>query len=384
MSQTWRFVVFLTIVLGIWTIMHVYVTWRLLHTPVVKSHLSTRALIAVVGFLWASYPLSRLLDRLGVKYICRLLEYVGADWMGVLFLLMVAFLAVDVVSGFGRLLPSASGSLRTGAVVAAGMLSVVAVVQGTRRPVLTNYDITLDGLPADRDGLVLVHISDLHVGSLLGVRWLGNVVDRVEELKPDVIVVGGDLVDGDAREMEPLRPVLQRLRAPLGVWAVTGNHEYYAGVEHSLGVFGDAGFRVLRDQWREVVPGLVFAGVDDLTARRQFGVADDAVGHALSGRPAGATVFISHTPWKMDQAAASGVDLMLSGHTHDGQIWPFTYVVRSQYPLTGGLRQIGGMSLVVCRGTGTWGPRMRLWRPSEIVRITLHSSTRPSSSPANR
>ena len=94
---------------------------------------------------------------------------------------------------------------------------------------------------------------------------------------------------------------------------------------------------------------------------------------ALSGRPPGATVFLSHTPWETEKAAGAGAGLMLSGHTHGGQIWPFSYMVRLRYPLLGGRYDVNGMTVIVCRGTGTWGPRMRLWRPGEILRITLRS-----------
>ena len=92
---------------------------------------------------------------------------------------------------------------------------------------------------------------------------------------------------------------------------------------------------------------------------------------ALAGRPAGATILMSHTPWETEDAARDGVGLMLSGHTHNGQIWPFTYLVKLVYPRIYGNYKVGGMSLIVCRGTGTWGPRMRLWNRSELLRITL-------------
>lgn len=117
----------------------------------------------------------------------------------------------------------------------------------------------------------------------------------------------------------------------------------------------------------------MLAGVDDFTARRQFGLRDDGLATALAGRPTGATILLSHTPWLAERAAEMGVGLMLSGHTHDGQIWPFGYLVRLQYRLVGGFYRVGPLQVLVSRGTGTWGPRMRLWRPSEIWVLTLRS-----------
>jgi predicted MPP superfamily phosphohydrolase len=214
-----------------------------------------------------------------------------------------------------------------------------------------------------------------------------RLISRVDALKPDVVVIVGDLVDGEVGRLEPLLPVLQTLRAPLGVWAVTGNHEYYAGLGRSVQLLKDAGYTVLQDRWAEVAPGLVLAGVDDLTARRQFGRTDRPIEQALAraataelaraaaaglaGRPPGATILLSHSPLQVGTAAAAGVGLMLSGHTHDGQIWPFGYLVKLSYRLLGGRYEVGGMPVIVCRGTGTWGPRMRLWRPNEILRIRL-------------
>jgi uncharacterized protein len=231
--------------------------------------------------------------------------------------------------------------------------------------------VQLAGLPPERDGLVLVELSDLHLGTLINHNWMTRLVERVNELHPDLVVLVGDIVDGNVGRAEALRPVLSQLRAPLGVWAVTGNHEYYAGVEPCVRLFQDAGYTVLRDRPAQVVPGLVLAGVDDLTAKRQLKLDGKPMEKALALRPPGATILLSHSPWQADVAARLGAGLMLSGHTHNGQLWPFSALVRLRYPLIGGRYEVNGMPVIVCRGTGTWGPRMRLWLPGEIVRVKL-------------
>ena len=167
---------------------------------------------------------------------------------------------------------------------------------------------------------------------------------------------------------------LGRISAPLGVWAVNGNHESYGRRANNPNVLEKSGVELLSNRWVEVRPGLVLAGVDDLTRRRRSGQGGDPISEALKGRPPGATILLSHTPWQAETVADAGAGLMLSGHTHAGQIWPFSYLVRLRYPLLEGRYEVGGMPVIVCRGTGTWGPRMRLWRPSEILRITLRSS----------
>jgi predicted MPP superfamily phosphohydrolase len=218
-------------------------------------------------------------------------------------------------------------------------------------------------------------VSDLHLGNLLGRGWLARLATQITTLRPDLVVLVGDIIEGHERQMEPLLPVLRQIRAPLGVWAVTGNHEFYAGYEQSVSLLEQAGYGVLCDKAVALAPGLVLAGVDDLTARRQFNRNGEAITRALAGRPPGATILLSHTPWQAEVAARAGAGLMLSGHTHNGQIWPFNYLVRLSYRLLGGRYQVGDMTLLVGRGTGTWGPRMRLWQRSEILRITVRAPT---------
>ena len=261
--------------------------------------------------------------------------------MGVLFLLLAALLVADLVTGFGWLLPSLSRPVRVAALALAGVLSVVAIVQAARGPIVREHAVKIRQLRPEHEGLRIVQLSDLHVGTILGRGWLEARLAQVAALRPDLIVVTGDLVEQDAALALPLAPMIARLTAPLGVWGVTGNHEFYAGFEKSLAVFKASGIEVLRDSSREVAPGLVLAGVDDLTARRQFGLDGRPVDRVLGARPPGTTIFLCHSPWEVERAAELGADLMLSGHTHAGQIWPFTYLVGLMYPRVAG-RYRGG------------------------------------------
>jgi hypothetical protein len=393
MSEVGRFVVFLVIVLSIWTGLHALVLWSAGRSPLVADHVSRRTLLLVMAALWLSYPLGRALDRPGLGALAYPLELAGALWMGTLFLAFIGVLAAELVRLMLAVLAPASGRLASlaaataadlpaAAVALALLLGAIGAVQNARGPAVVRHEVALAGLPAERDGTVLVAVSDLHVGSLLGRRWLERRRAQIAGQRPDAVLVVGDLVDGGAHHVERLLPELRRLRAPLGVWAVTGNHEFYAGVDTSVQLLADAGYRVLRDEWVEAAPGLVLAGVDDLTARRQFAPRGTPAGPflearldaALAGRPAGATVLLSHTPWLAERAAAQGVGLMLSGHTHGGQIWPFSYLVAMQYPFLGGAYEVGGLHLLVCRGTGTWGPPLRLWRRGEILTIVLRAA----------
>ncbi|HVM46773.1 MAG TPA: metallophosphoesterase [Candidatus Acidoferrum sp.] len=371
---------FLTIVLSIWSAMHVYVFWRLSSVPWVSDHLSRTGLAAIALALWACYPVARVLEAWKLEAVARPVEFIGATWIGVIFLLVAALLATDVATLGGWVLPQLAPRIRGLAALAAGLLAVVALVQGLRAPAVRDYEVRLPGLPAECDALVLVQLSDLHLGTLIGRGWMDRLARRVNKLRPDLIALVGDVVDGNIARAEGLQPVLATLQARLGVWAVTGNHEYYAGVQECVRLFEHAGFNVLRNRCAEVAPGLVLAGVDDLTARSQFKLDGRPFEQALANRPPGGVILLSHTPWAAEVAAQSGAGLMLCGHTHAGQLWPFNYLVRRRYPMLAGRYEVCGMPLIVCRGTGTWGPRMRLWKPGEIVRITLRYSIANSQS----
>jgi hypothetical protein len=277
--------------------------------------------------------------------------------------------------GFGFVFPKATGRIRTVGVSCGLILVLIAHVHGLRGPVVETHEVVVAGLPARLDGTTLAVMADLHAGEMMvGVRWLTARIHQVQALQPDGIFLVGDLFERGSDPAEMI-PVMERLSAPLGVWAVRGNHDARRpGRRDVTGeILKGAGIRLLGNERVEMTDGLMLAGIDDLTtsARRRPGEGEANLDRALSERPPGVTVLLSHTPWMTERAAGAGVDLMISGHTHNGQIWPFNYLVRTRYPFIKGRYDINVMTLLVSRGTGTWGPRMRLWAPGEISLITL-------------
>ncbi len=359
------------ILISVCTLMQLYVFWRAASVPLIAAHLSRKLLIGTGVVTWVIFFLGRVYGHNGKGALAVALEFFGMNWMGVLLLLFISLFATDIITGFGFLLPRLAPSLRGWALLAAGILSVIALVQGLRPPIVRNYEVRLSGFPDKMDGTVLIAMSDLHVGSVLGKRWLASRIAQVREQRPDIVVLLGDIFEGHGRPSDEIMAIMGGLSAPLGVWSVTGNHEFHGRRGRSLILSQGSGFQWLRNRWTEVRPGFVLAGVDDLTSLRRAGLSGDPISRSLAGRPPGAAVLLSHTPWQAEKAAAAGADLMLSGHTHGGQIWPFGYLTRIFYPLLAGRYEVDGMAVIVCRGTGTWGPRMRLWSPSEILRVTL-------------
>ena len=361
------------ILISIVTLMHVYVFWRAVSVQFITSHIPKKIIIGAGIILWILFYLGRVYGHHGVGTIAKVLEFVGMNWMAGLFLIFICLLAMDLITGFGLFLPHLVSKLRGLAIVVGIGLSIISLIQGLRPPVVENYHVHLSKLPKEMNNTVIVALSDLHLGSLLGPRWLQARIAQVKQQKPDLVVLLGDIFEGHGESEDELLTVMNSLSAPLGVWAVYGNHEFHRRHNQSEALINKAKFKVLRNCWTELKSGLILAGVDDLTTIQRR---NDQISHYISttlvGRPPGATILLSHTPWETENAAEAGVGLMLCGHTHGGQIWPFDYLVKRRYPLLEGEYEVNGMTVIVLRGTGTWGPRMRLWSPSQILRVTLH------------
>jgi uncharacterized protein len=359
-----------------WTLFHLYIFWRVSSISTIKRHISRLSLLIITAALWTTFFLPGIFHNIGMSILSRPFELFSMNWLGTIFLIFTCLFIVDLVTIFGFLLKRYLTFLRVSAFISGIVLSLFALYQGYRSPVIRDYQISLSKLPPQYDGLVLVAVSDLHVGTFLDERWLKERVDQVNALRPDVVVLLGDLFEGDSpgEHKKSMMHLFHDISAPLGVWGVTGNHESHGGLDSTIQFLEQAGVHMLRNQWIEIEPGIVLAGIDD---QHGHGLASDTssqIGRALFGRPSSsATIFLSHRPQRAEEVAFDGAGLMLSGHTHGGQLWPFTYISGLANPLLAGKYIINGMPVIVSRGAGTWGPRMRLWYPGEILRIVLRS-----------
>ena len=359
-----------TILISVTTIMHIYVFWRVASVPFVVKFIPRKILVGGATVLLVIFYLGREYGHNRTDILAGIFEFLGMNWMAAIFLIFISIFTIDLITLFGFLLPRLSPRLRGWALSAGIVLSLIALFQGLRPPVIEKYDVSLSNLSPTLDGTVIVALSDMHLGSQLGERWLDDRIAQVRALQPDLVVLLGDIFEGHDPSQAELVTKFKQLSAPLGIWAVTGNHDNHE--EDDINFYKQIGFNLLHNTWNEVKPGLVLAGVDNLTSNRRRVQGADPILKALKDRPPGVTILLSHTPWEAEKVADLGVGLMLSGHTHGGQIWPFDYLVQLRYPLLEGLYEMNGMTVIVSRGTGTWGPRMRLWRPNEILHITLH------------
>jgi hypothetical protein len=235
--------------------------------------------------------------------------------------------------------------------------------------------VKLPHLPAALSGLTLVQLTDIHAGAWVDRRFVEDLVERSNALKPDAVAITGDLVDGSIADLAPMIAPLMNLRSRFGTFFVTGNHEFYSGADEWCAELSRMGLKVLRNERTllgDASASIDLIGVDDSSASSRGFTPGYDLGAAMKGRdPARASVLLAHQPRRVDEAAAAGIGLQLSGHTHGGQIWPWSYAVRLAFPYFRGRYQVDEMTLYVSRGCGFWGPPVRVGAPPEIVKIVL-------------
>ncbi|HEU0231044.1 MAG TPA: metallophosphoesterase [Burkholderiaceae bacterium] len=303
------------------------------------------------------------------------------SWLFVLTLLRDAVLFLLMVgSAITPSLKEATNHAPAITALAVPILTMLAVLLGLfnarRMPRLVDVDVPIPDLPDSLHDFTIAQISDLHVGSTIKRPYVRRVVDAVNRLKPDIITLTGDLVDGSVALLASDVAPLSGLQAKEGVYAVTGNHEYYSGAGAWVAEYRRLGMDVLMNQHRVIHRGgalLVVAGVTDFTAERfdSRQACNPVAALRAAPREAAARILLAHQPRTAADAAKAGFDLQLSGHTHGGQFWPWPYFVSLQQPYVAGLHRLDKLLIYVSRGTGYWGPPMRLGARSEITRLRL-------------
>ena len=378
------------------TLVHYYLWRRLVHDPGLR-HPWRRVVTVALILCGVSIPLTMWTARMIDARLGQTLGWPAFVWMGWLFLLMLGFLAVDGVRmlrwsarhGWARVQarrpePVDPDRRLFFARVAGGAVATAAT--GTlgwgMREALNNLQInevpvTLSRLPASLDGFSIAQLTDIHVGLTVTRGFVEALVARTNAIQPDLIVITGDLVDGDVPTLAHAVAPLADLRAPHGVYFVTGNHEYFSGVESWVAELRRLGITVLRNQHVRIGAGddgFDLAGIEDHNAGRS-GVGERPDLHkALAGRdPARELVLLAHQPRQVFAARGHGVGLQISGHTHGGQIWPWHYLALAQQGFLAGLHRDGDTQIYVSRGTGYWGPPVRVAAPAEIAKIVLRA-----------
>lgn len=371
--------------------MHGYVFWR------VRKAYSLSGFAAIIFLLWMSgMTIAPLLVR-GAEHsnfsqLARCIAWPAYIWMGCIFIFASLLCATDTaLCTFSYIrsriystpftFPISSKRLPSVVLCCAALLSGYACIEA--QDISTEHVvISTSKLAPETRRVRIVQVSDVHLGLLLDTKILHRIVDKVNAEKPDIFISTGDLVDGKLNQNHalsagtPLTQLLRSVQAPLGKFAVIGNHEVYSGLTQAIEFTSTAGFTVLRNQSQRLANNITITGIDDKAIYKK-NLDDPRIESALVNAISRDSfhLLLKHRPDLLERPD-SYFDLQLSGHVHGGQIFPFNYLVRLKHPIPCGITRVHGSSYIhISRGTGTWGPPMRLFARPEITVIDLIAGT---------
>jgi uncharacterized protein len=374
----------LALLLGLSAALHLYIGARIVPAfpgPVMAAMLS---LLLLASALFV--PMGLVARRVAKPPVADTLAWIGLVFMGLFSSLLVLTALRDLLLLLLRVgnlaLPVAQSleGIRMETAVAVPLAGIAITLLGflnaRRTARVVTVRIPLRGLPPALDGFTIAQISDIHVGPTIKHRYLERIVESVNRLKPDLVAITGDLVDGSVAELASQVEPLRRLVSKYGSFFVTGNHEYYSGVDAWVAELRRLGIRVLHNEHVVIERNgakLVIAGVPDFGGGHFHESHRSDPQQALAGAPADAAarILLAHQPRSAPAAARAGFDLQLSGHTHGGQFLPWNFLVKLQQPFTAGLHKVEQLWVYVSRGTGYWGPPKRFGAPSEITQLEL-------------
>ena len=337
------FITFLAIYFG----GNFYILWRIFGLMGIRRRFVFAVILLTLSF---SFLGAVILERRFGNALTKLLYTLAAHWMGIALILLSCLVLYEIINFFSKIPRPYGGSA---VLLVAALVSIYAMINAR------TLHIAVVDIPATID-MDIVQLSDIHLGSV-GSDLVAPVVEKTNSLNPDVVVITGDLVDSHHRLDREALSRLNDLKSP--VFFVLGNHERYAGLTNVMTLLETTKIKTLRNESVDFGP-LQIIGIDD----------ENDVSNLLRQikiDPAKFTVLLYHRPKGVEAASEAGVDLMLTGHTHSGQIFPFNFYVRALFGYIRGLYKHEKMYLYVSPGTGTWGPRMRLGSKSEITLLKL-------------
>lgn len=374
--RTLSFMIFFGIVLLVYSFLNYLVFSRGLmifsSIPALKKWYTivfwTVASSFLVGMFW---------ERLASSVVSEWVYRIGAFWLAFMFYFLMVMLVIDLVRLFDyffHFLPefSPTGKLNLG-YAAIGLVTMI-VIGGYINALTTRIKeipLTIHKKVTGVSELKILMASDIHLGALIGERQELKLVRIINEQKPDLVLLCGDLVDGDIGPAlrKNLGRHIQEIKTPLGVYAIPGNHEYIGGIQNTLPYLQSINIKVLRDEVVTLADGIQLVGRDDRDSRR---MGSEFNPHDLKtltkdldhSKP---IIVMNHQPFNLNEAVEVGADLHLSGHTHNGQMWPFNFITKAIFELSWGLKQKGNTTFYVSSGFGSWGPPVRIGNTPEVV-----------------
>jgi len=333
--------------------------------------------------LFLSFPLGRILARALPQLLSSILGYLSGFFLAALIYAVLFILLIDTFRWANALFhffpafitrnPQRAGFVAFWAVLVTIGIILIGGFIGAVYPRVRTLEMTLAKKASSVEGLNIVVASDTHLSSISRDGHLIKIVAKINRLQPDLVLLPGDIVDMDVSlsEEDKMIATLRAIQSPLGVYAVTGNHEYYGGADKNIDYLAKAGVRVLQDEWVKVDEAFYLVGRKDRTADR-MGSPRKTLSQILEGSDSRLPlILMDHQPFHLEEAEQNGIDLQVSGHTHAGQLFPITLINKSMYEQYWGYWRRGKTQYYISCGVGTWGMPVRTGSVSEIVLIRI-------------
>jgi hypothetical protein len=335
-------------------------------------------------FFSASYVIGRFTERVWISPVSTFFTFTGSFWLALMFYFLMAVIAIDIVRLVLYVIPAKPAFLTTnytevkkylfyatiaitGTVVLAGHINALF-------PRIKRIDISINKKAGEMKTLHIAAASDIHMGTLVGPRRTAQLVKMLNERNADIILLAGDIVDEDLAPVirYDLGRSLLKLKAPMGIYAITGNHEYIGGVKEAVKYLEEHNIKMLRDTAILINKSFYLAGRNDRDSKRFSNSERKSIGQVLEGVDFSfPVIMMDHQPFNLQQVADAGVDFQLSGHTHHGQLWPLNHITEAIYELSWGYKQKGNSHFYVSNGYGGWGPPVRTGNRPEILDIYI-------------
>ena len=372
---------FFGIVFALYGLINYYIIRRGL--SIVSPEHKTFFLVVSI-FVVVSYIAGRFLERAFPSIISTVLIWIGSFWIAFMFYFFLSLVAVDLLRLINHFVPffpeiiyrNPEKTKRFTALVI--ILFVFITVAGgyinTKMIVVQHYRIPIKKSAGNLKSLNIAMASDIHLGTILDSSFLEKVVDKINALNPDIVLLPGDIIDEDIGPVlhDNMGPLLEKIKSKYGVYAVTGNHEYIGGVDEACNYLTSHGIKMLRDSVVKIDNDFYLIGREDIAIRQFAHKQRKDIKELLNGVDKSLPlILMDHEPFRLNEAFENGIDLQLSGHTHNGQLWPMNFLISKIYELGWGYMVKGNTHYYVSCGVGGWGPPIRTGSRPEIVNIKL-------------
>lgn len=380
------FAVFFLFVLLIYSLINVYIFYRGLQALPTSINYVKIIYTIIYIFLACSYLLSRFLERFWISPVTDLLTLFGSLWLAaiVYFLIFVIFIDLIRLIDWGipflhYLINPVSAKIKFSVFIAVTSIVVIIISIGwyyAHNPLIKTIELNVNKRDANQESkLIIVMASDLHLGGLAGKKFVNKFVSTANNLNPDIVLLAGDIASEDTWSLSKnnFANALSELRATFGVYAVTGNHEYIGGIDFTGKFIEKYNIKIIRDTIVKINNNFYLVGREDKDMINFTGEKRKSLKSILSNKDENLPIILmDHQPFNLQEAENAGVDIQLSGHTHDGQLWPFNYITKKIYEVSSGYIKKGNTHFWISSGYGWWGPPVRTSARPEIVKIIVN------------